>query len=209
MNFEEISRNFYIFIWWCFDDFICLMVFFFLQAVTTLIHDSSDTNVYRILNRDGVEEYLRQKNIPFDSPEEQSRLYDIDASNEDDPENYGKIRYGFDEKDYDNTLDDGNEDEDEDEDEDEHEEDEDEDDDDNEDSNENSNENEYDKNSSKSRNLNTNKNEISQNKHSIAKAGIIDFLNHIDDNVDNIGCNNWTQRAMYHGIDSRFSNQNF
>ena len=35
-------------------------------AITTLIHDSSDTNIYRILDKSGIELYLNEKNIPFD-----------------------------------------------------------------------------------------------------------------------------------------------
>lgn len=47
------------------------------KCITTLIHNTNDPNIYRILEGNDIEQYLSQENIPFDSPD-----YDYDQDHE-------------------------------------------------------------------------------------------------------------------------------
>eukprot|EP01084_Bolivina_argentea_P252864 424582_1 len=49
------------------------------KCITTLIHNTNDPNIYRILEGHDIEQYLSEQNIPFDSPDYD--YYDNDNNN--------------------------------------------------------------------------------------------------------------------------------
>merc|ERR1719244_597897 len=48
------------------------------KCITTLIHNTNDPNIYRVLEGHAIEQYLAEQKVPFDSPE-----YDFQATAED------------------------------------------------------------------------------------------------------------------------------
>ena len=51
-------------------------------CITTLIHNTNDPNIYRILEGNDIENYLLDQNVPYDSPE-----YDLDNNNNNNNDN--------------------------------------------------------------------------------------------------------------------------
>merc|ERR1712083_643000 len=39
------------------------------KCITTLIHNTNDPNIYRVLEGHAIEQYLAEQKVPFDSPE--------------------------------------------------------------------------------------------------------------------------------------------
>merc|ERR1719242_2236690 len=49
------------------------------KCITTLIHNTNDPNIYRVLEGNAIEQYLAEQKVPFDSPE-----YDFTATADED-----------------------------------------------------------------------------------------------------------------------------
>mmetsp|Transcript_32641 Transcript_32641/g.52940 ORF Transcript_32641/g.52940 Transcript_32641/m.52940 type:complete len:319 (+) Transcript_32641:18-974(+) len=59
------------------------------KCITTLIHNTNDPNIYRILEGHDIEQYLAEEKVPFDSPDYDysDALNEEDESNEEDNDN--------------------------------------------------------------------------------------------------------------------------
>merc|ERR1712194_853953 len=76
------------------------------KCITTLIHNTNDPNIHRILEGHDIEQYLSEEKVPFDSPEfdylennnadEENEYDDDDEDSERGSRNNFKMSIGFD-----------------------------------------------------------------------------------------------------------------
>merc|ERR1712130_166372 len=52
------------------------------KCITTLIHNTNDPNIYRILEGNDIEQYLSEQKVPFDSPNYYERYIEEEVDDE-------------------------------------------------------------------------------------------------------------------------------
>ena len=81
INAETVAKVNYF--WKYLSTVFIIFIFCNMQCITTLIHNTNDPNIYRILEGHDIEQYLAEEKVPFDSPD-----FDYDDDNEDDIDEY-------------------------------------------------------------------------------------------------------------------------